>query len=81
MQRNESEDGMQEPPTDEVTLAQIAQAVPASTYSVRIALAALRITGRVPLENRRKVVYPADTIDTVREWLIETTGRREQGDT
>lgn len=55
----------------EVTIEQIAASVPASLYSVRKSLTALGIKGRIPLENRRIVLYPSGTIERVRQWLIQ----------
>lgn len=57
----------------EMTIEQIASAIPASLYSVRKALAALGIRGRTPLDNRRVVLYPPGTAEQVRQWLIENT--------
>lgn len=62
---------MSQATSGEMTIEQIASAVPATPYSVRKALTALGIKGRIPLENRRVVLYPPGTTEQVRQWLIQ----------
>lgn len=54
---------------EELTAQQIADQIGASIYSVDKAIEALAIQGRRPLNDRRRIVYPAGTAAKVKDYL------------
>lgn len=54
---------------EEMTAQQIADAIGATVYSVDKAIEALAIQGRRPLNDRRRIVYPAGTAAKVKAYL------------
>lgn len=54
---------------EEMSAAQIALRIGASTYSVTQAIYALGIQGKRPLNDRRQIVYPPGTLERVKAYL------------
>jgi predicted transcriptional regulator len=56
----------------EMTKAELAEALGISEWTLQRALDQLHIEGRREMSDRRKVLYPPDTLDRVRQWLQKT---------
>jgi hypothetical protein len=59
-----------------VTAEEICAAIGAKEPSVKKALQALGYIGQRDLSDRRRVVYPAEAVEKVRQWLLDNAQYR-----